>query len=242
VAQRTVPSGVAAVLVATTPLWVGLLGMLWPGGERLSGRGWLGLLLGLAGVLLLLGPKVENPADLVRDFGPALVLGSACAWSVGTLLMRHHHLRGSHLIGAAYQMVIGGSGLVLIGLACGEWGRLPDRITPSAAAAFFYLLIVGSLVGFVVYNWLLRHVSAAQASTYAYVNPAVAVLVGWADGEQMTAWLLGGIGVILAGVALVRSSRGPRRGDACPAQEGAGAGEALPVFDHQGKGSNSSRN
>src|SRR5262249_16872808 len=133
-------------------------------------------------------------------------------------------------------------GLVLIGLASGEREQLPERITPGAAAAFCYLLIVGSLVGFVAYNWLLGHVTAAQASTYTYVNPAVAVLVGWADGEEMTVWLLGGIGVILAGVALVRSIRGPHLGDACPTQEEADADEALPVSDHQGEGSKSSPN
>jgi drug/metabolite transporter (DMT)-like permease len=211
-----VPSGVAAVLVATTPLWVGLLAMLWPGGERLGGRGWLGLLIGLGGVLILLAPRLHDPAALVADLGPLLVLGSAWSWALGSLLMRHHRLQGSHLTAAAYQMLLGGGCLAVVGLIVGETRHLPERLTPAAVGAFVYLLIVGSLVGFVAYNWLLGHVTAAQASTYAYVNPAVAVLVGWADGEDMTPWLLAGIGVILAGVALVRGGARPRPGQSRP--------------------------
>ncbi len=203
-AEKTVPSGVAAVLAATTPLWIGLLTVLWPGGERLSGRGWLGLVVGLAGVLLLLGPKLGDPADFVRDVGPLLVLGSALSWACGSLVMRHHRLEGSHLTAAGYQMAIGGGCLTLLGLVSGEASRLPEQVTVGAVGSFVYLLVVGSLVGFVAYNWLLGHVSAAKVSTYAYVNPAVAVLIGWADGEEMTVWLAGGIAVILAGVALVR--------------------------------------
>jgi drug/metabolite transporter (DMT)-like permease len=203
-AEMTVPSGVAAVLAATTPLWIGLFGMLWPGGERLSGRGWLGLLVGLGGVLWLLSPRLADPADFVRDFGPLLVLGSACCWAFGSVLMRHVRLTGSHLAAAAYQMAIGGACLALVGLACGEAQRLPETITPGAAGSFFYLLVVGSLLGFVAYNWLLGHVAAAQVGTYAYVNPAVAILIAWVAGEEMTPWLLGGIAIILAGVALVR--------------------------------------
>ena len=205
-AETTVPSGVAAVLAATTPLWIGLLGMLWPGGERLSGRGWLGLAVGLCGVVVLLSPRLRDPADFVRDLGPLLVIGSAFCWSFGSVLMRHQRLTGSHLVAAAYQMVIGGGCLALIGLACGEVQHLPAAITPGAAGAFCYLLVVSSLVAFVAYNWLLGHVSAAQVGTYAYVNPAVAVVIAWAAGEEMTPWLLGGIAVILVGVALVRAA------------------------------------
>ena len=205
-AEATVPSGVAAVLAATTPLWIGLFGMLWPGGERLCVRGWLGLGIGLVGVVVLLSPRLRDPAEFVRDLGPLLVIGSACCWSFGSVLMRHQRLTGSHLSAAAYQMAIGGGCLALLGLATGEVERLPAVITPGAAGAFCYLLVVGSLIGFVAYNWLLGHVSAAQVGTYAYVNPAVAVVVAWVAGEEMTPWLFAGIAIILAGVALVRAA------------------------------------
>jgi drug/metabolite transporter (DMT)-like permease len=206
-AERTVPSGVAAILVATTPLWIALFEMFWPRGDRLSGRGWLGLGIGLGGVLLLLTPKLRDPADFLMDFGPLLVLASAASWSLGALVLRHWRLRAAHLTVAGYQMALGGGGQALLGLALGETADLPEQITPGAVGAFVYLLIVGSLVGFVAFNWLLGHVSAARAGTYAYVNPIVAVLVGCLlDGEELTGWIVGGIVVILAGVALVRGA------------------------------------
>jgi drug/metabolite transporter (DMT)-like permease len=113
-------------------------------------------------------------------------------------------------------MLLGGGGLTLIGLVTGEPAQLtPERFTPAAVFAFFYLLVVGSLLGFVAFNWLLVHVSAPLVGTYAYVNPVVAILVGWlVGGEEISAWTLGGMLVILAGVALVRGSAQPERGPA----------------------------
>jgi len=206
VAGQTLDSGVCAVLAATTPLWIGLFAMCWPHGERLSQRGWLGLIAGLAGVLLLCTPALlRAQQDLALDLGYLCVLGSAAFWALGSLVGRHRRVSCPHLTGAAYQMILGGGSLALIGVLAGEVGRVPEEITPKAAAAFLWLLVVGSLIGFVAYNWLLAHVTAAQAGTYAYVNPAIAVLVGIADGEQPTLWLAAGIAVILLGVALVRS-------------------------------------
>lgn len=207
VAEKTVPSGVASVLVATTPLWIGLIEMLWPHGERLSPRGWLGLFTGLGGVLLLLAPKLQHPSAFLQDLGPMLVLGSALAWSFGSVWLRYRRPRGSHLMSAAYQMVLGGGCLIVLGLILGESHELtPEHLTSHAIFAFFYLLVVGSLTGFIAYNWLLGHVPAALVGTYAYVNPFVAILVGWLlGGEELTGWIIGGMLVILAGVALIRS-------------------------------------
>lgn len=203
-AETTVPSNVAAVLAATTPLWIGILAMIWPSGERLSVRGWLGLLLGLSGVLLIFGPRLEHPSEFFGDPGPLYVLGSAGCWALGSLWVRHMRLTADHLTAAAYQMILGGGILSLLGVAIGEGSRLPAEITPGAAGAFLYLLLVGSLTGFIAYNWLLQHVPATQAGTYAYVNPVVAILVAWLFGEDLTGWVLGGMVVILIGVALVR--------------------------------------
>jgi drug/metabolite transporter (DMT)-like permease len=150
-AEKTVPSGVAAVLIATTPLWIALLEMCWPGGERLGGRGWLGLGIGIVGVVVLLAPKLHDPADFLADLGPLFVLGSAVSWAVGSLLLRYWRVRASHLVAAAYQMVLGGSSLALLGLFTGETRQLPGQLTPGAVGAFVYLLVVGSLVGFVAY-------------------------------------------------------------------------------------------
>lgn len=206
-AQTTIPSGLTAVLAATTPVWIAVLSLCWPRGERLTAAGWLGVLLGLAGVLLLLCDKLDDAAVFFADIGPLLVLGSACSWALGSLIVRYRRVEGSYLTAAAYQMIIGGSCLTLVGLVLGEPSQMPPQLTPAAAGAFFYLLIVGSLIGFIAYNWLLSHVSAAQASTYAYVNPVVAVLIASWVGEEMTLGIVGGIVVILAGVALVRGAR-----------------------------------
>src|SRR5262249_28231870 len=113
-----VPSGMASVLVASTPLWMALLEMLWPGGGRLSLRGWLGLAVGLGGVLLLLAPQLGDPAGLFQEIqGPLLVLGSTWSWALGSLIVRYRQRTGSHLAAAAYQMALGGGGLALVGLA-----------------------------------------------------------------------------------------------------------------------------
>jgi drug/metabolite transporter (DMT)-like permease len=193
-----------AVLAATTPLWIGLLALAWPGAERLSARGWLGLLLGLAGVMILLAPRLAEPAALWHDLSPLLILASAAAWALGSLMVRHVPLTLPHLTSAGYQMFLGGACQIAIGLALGETQQLPSQVTAWALGSFLYLLIVGSLLGFVAYNWLLGHVAASRVGTYAYVNPAVALLLGWLTGEAMTPALLLGIAVILLGVYLVR--------------------------------------
>jgi drug/metabolite transporter (DMT)-like permease len=204
--EMTVESGAASVLAATTPLWLGLLELVRPGGERLAIWGWLGLLAGLVGVLLLL-PLPHDLAEFFRRPGPFLVIASAFCWALGSLVLRGRSRRGPHLTMAAYQMVIGGGSLVLAGLLIGEASQLtPEHFTSTAVFAFFYLLIVGSLVGFLAFTYLLQHVSATLAGTYAYVNPAVAILVGWLlGGERLTLGVLGGMAAILTGVALVRA-------------------------------------
>jgi drug/metabolite transporter (DMT)-like permease len=206
--QKHVPSGVTSVLVASVPLWVALAEMCWPLGERLRAVGWLGLLVGMIGVGLLLVPRITDPAAIFHDIGPLLILGSSLAWAVGSVVVRHHRTKIPPVNSAAYQMVLGGLALVLIGLAAGEAGQLhADQFNTTSLIAFLYLLVIGSLLGFVTFNWLLGHVSAALVGTYSYVNPLVAILVGWLlGGEEVTPWTLAGVVVILGGVALVRAS------------------------------------
>jgi drug/metabolite transporter (DMT)-like permease len=211
-ALENMQSGTAAVLVTTTPLWVALLEMLWPWGDRLAARGWLGLAAGFGGVLLLLWPKIEDPSVLLKDLSPLLILGSSIGWAIASVILRYRRRTGSHLVAAAYQMILGGSTMALVGLAIGESGLLTAaQFTPWALAPFFYLLVVGSLVGFVAFNWLLGHVSATLVGTYAYVNPLVAILVGWWWGDEaLSARIFVGMAIILTGVALVRGAGRPR--------------------------------
>jgi drug/metabolite transporter (DMT)-like permease len=210
IGQKSVPSGIAAILAATTPLWMGLFGMLWPHGERLSWRGWLGLLLGFGGILLTMAPQLRDGYDLLTEYSPLLVLGSAASWAIGALFSRQFALKLSHLTSAGFQMLFGGVSQIAVGSAIGEWPDMLDRFNLIALQAFLYLLVVGSLTGFVAFNWLLGHVSAAKVGTYAYVNPVIAVFIGWLMSEtEIHSWLLAGIAVILAGVYLVRGDHVP---------------------------------
>jgi drug/metabolite transporter (DMT)-like permease len=200
-----IPSGVAALLAATTPLWMAMMQACWPKKDRLSPYGWLGLLAGLGGVALLATGTIQG-TDSESGWGAVLALSSAVSWAFGSLLMRNRRRTVSHLTTAAYQMALGGWSLALLGLAMGETRRVtPDQFTPAAVFVFCYLLVVGSLVGFVAFNWLLGHVSALLVGTYAYVNPLVAIVIGFfLGGEPLTARILAGMATILAGVALVR--------------------------------------
>jgi drug/metabolite transporter (DMT)-like permease len=204
--ERTVPSGAASILVASTPIWMALLENLLPHGSRLAKLGWVGLFLGMSGVLVVLAPELEDPTVLLADYGPLLVLGSSACWSVGSVLARYQKRSASHLVAAACQMLAGGTVMTVIGLAIGETRSITAAsFEPAAVYSFFHLLLVGSLLGFLTYNWLLRQVSAASAGTYAFVNPVLAVFAGWLIvGETPTVWLWVGLSIILAGVALVR--------------------------------------
>src|SRR6185436_17538390 len=128
------------VLVATTPLWIALLELFSPHGERLTGRGWAGLAVGLAGVVILLSPRLHDPTEFFQDAGPLLVLGSAASWALGSILIRLRRTPGSHLAAAACQMLVGGLAMTLLGVVLGEpWQLTAELFTPSAIFAFFYL-------------------------------------------------------------------------------------------------------
>jgi drug/metabolite transporter (DMT)-like permease len=205
--ERTVASGEASILIATTPLWMALLERISPRGDRLTILGWGGLFVGLGGVAVLFGPGLRDPLRLIHDAGPWIVITSAFSWALGAFVLRRRKLIAPHLLIAAYQLILGGTSLSVVGLICGESRQLtPASFTPQAVGSFFYLLFAGSLIGFVAYNWLLNHTSLAMVGTYAYVNPVVAILVGWLlNGEAITLWIIGGMVIILSGVAAVRS-------------------------------------
>lgn len=206
---RHVPSGESAVLAATATLWIALFSMTFPGGDRLRPLGWLGLLMGLAGVCLLQAPALREQGVSFANVGPWLVLGSAGSWGIGSVLLRQTPIRVPRLTSAGYQMFLGGGGMVLVGFLLGE--QPPERVTAGTAAVFVYLLVFGSLLAFVVFHWLLEHVPATKVATYAYVNPLVAVLLGtWWRHEPITWTLASGMALILMAVFLVRGGERPR--------------------------------
>lgn len=227
-AEQRVPSGVAALLVAVVPCWIVLLDWLRPGGERPHGKVVVGLLLGLAGLFLLIGPGAILGAGRVDLVGGAVLMLGSLSWAIGSLFARYLKLPSS-LIATGMEMLAGGALLCFAAILTGEPGRLVlGQVALRSVLALGYLVVVGAIVGYSAYVWLLRVVPPAQVSTYAYVNPLVAVFLGWAlAGEPLTARMLLAAAVIVGGVALITLAR-PRRRMAAPhpraLSSGVGAG------------------
>lgn len=225
-ALQTVPSGESAILAATASLWIALVSMAFPGGDRLRVLGWMGLMLGLVGVVILQSPKLQAETLAATGVvGPLFGLASAACWGVGTVLLRQTPVRIPRLNSAGWQMTLGGLGMMLVGVCLGE--SPPAQVTGKTIATFFYLLVMGSLIAFVAFHWLLEHVPAPSVGTYAYVNPLVAVLLGlWWHHEPITTPVVAGMLLILTGVFLVR-------GDArkLAAEPGAASAEAETAIE-----------
>jgi drug/metabolite transporter (DMT)-like permease len=209
VAEQDVASGLTALLIAGTPLWVVVLRALLK--DRPSAGTVIGLLIGLAGVVVLLLPGFRGSTELVPLL---LVLLSSLLWSFGTVLSTRRPMPSDPFVTTVVEMAAGGSAMVVLGSLGGEWGRLDlAGATPSSWFAFGYLVLIGSVVAYSAYVWLLANAPLSLVTTYAYVNPAVAVLLGAVLlSEPLTPSVLVGGGVIIAAVALVitTESRGRR--------------------------------
>lgn len=205
-AEQKVPSGTAALLVSTVPLWMVLFDWLRPGGTRPGWKVFAGVSLGLAGLVLLVRPTAGLHLDRM---GVIVLLLGALSWAWGSVRSRHVPLPASPLLATAMEMLAGGALLVLAGLATGEGADFHlAQVTLRSALAFGYLVTFGALVGFTAYVWLLRAASPALVGTYAYVNPIVAVFLGWLIlGEPLTGRTLVAAAVIIAGVVLITLSR-----------------------------------
>ena len=221
-AQRTVPSGLAALMVAMVPLWIVVLDWIRPGGTRPPRITAIGVIVGLVGMALLvdLGALVtdgRSTGGTLSIGGALLLLVAALAWSIGSLYSRNAPLPESTFLATAMEMIAGGALLAVVGLAAGEAATL-DRLEVSwrSAAALGYLVVFGSLIGFTAYIWLLRVAPAAKVSTYAYVNPVIAVFLGWAlADEPLTLRTLVAAAVIVLSVVLITSHpSAPRTTDA----------------------------
>ncbi len=203
--NRGLDSGIAAVLVATTPLWVALIARL-RGDERLPPTGLAGLVLGFLGVAVLFSAGTSRAVDTV---GAGMVLLAALAWGSGSYYSRHAPVPRRPLVMTGMQMLTGAVLLGIVGLARGEWSdlRLAD-VGSKAWVAFGYLVVFGSMVAFTAYAWLLQNARLSLVTTYAYVNPVVAVVLGTAFlSEPLTVRTLVAAGVIVLGVALIVTAR-----------------------------------
>lgn len=213
VAQQSVSSGMAAIAVASMPLWAALFGFAF--GRRYRGIEWLGVVVGFLGVVLL-----NAGTELRAQPWPALALVmAAVAWAFGSVWSRGRDLPPPFMSTAA-QMLLGGLAMLAFGLASGE--RLLVPPPASALLALAYLAVFGSIVGFGAYIWLLNHVRPALATSYAYVNPPIAVLLGALVAGEEVGWpTLAAMAVILGGVVLITRGAAPPPGTVRPAPRSA---------------------
>ena len=200
-AEQTVDSGIAALLVATEPIWIVMLAWLLFREKRPTGQVVLGIVLGFAGMLVLVWDTIGFSSEGLASLPGVVVLNlAAIAWAVGSLFSRNAALPDSPVLATGMEMLWGGMLFLIISLSLGEFqGFAWAQVSGRSWVAFIYLVACGSLLAFTAYIWLLRHATPAVASTYAYVNPMVAVFLGWAVGGEIFGWgtfVAGGIIVV----------------------------------------------
>jgi drug/metabolite transporter (DMT)-like permease len=225
-AETRVPSGIASLLVATVSLWMVIIDWLRPGGVRPGTRVLIGFVLGFAGIALLVGPSHLGGSERVNPVGAVTLILGSLAWAAGSIYSRHHPVPHSPLLGVAMQSLAGGVGLWIVAAATGELHQFhPAQVTLRSWLALLYLFSFGSALGFSAYIYILKHSTASRVATYAFVNPVVALFLGWSlGGEPLTLRTLIASGTILAAVLLVILA--PHKPDAAPREVGPVPGEA----------------
>ena len=208
-AEQRVPSGTAAVILATIPAFMALAEILFLRTERLTLRLGSALLIGLAGVVVLVDPSLGMAGAPVYALGAAGLLVSAISWSVASVLSKKLPMPSSKVMSAASQMLIGGLLLCLVAAAAGEGrGFRVAAVSSGAWIALGYLTVAGSIVGFTAYTWLIHHESPTKVGTYAYVNPVVAVVVGhFLGGEVLDVRTALGTALVLVSVVVIATRR-----------------------------------
>ena len=211
--EQTIPSGVAALMVSTIPLFMVLVEALRPGGTR---PGWMqigGLVLGFGGVALLIGPSAfsNGSAGQLNPVGLMVALLAAFLWSLGSIYNRGADLPQSTLLFTGMEMLLGSLGLFVASGLSGEFGRLNIlAISERSLLGMAYLVAFGSLVGFVCYGWLLRNAPVSLVATYPYVNPLVAIILGaWLAQETLSPRILMAAAIIIAAIVVTNSAKKP---------------------------------
>ena len=220
--SQYLPSGLTAVLIATSPFWmVSIHAMVTPG-QQFHLREWAGLVIGFSGILLLVWPDITAGGDVGRGFlwGVAAVQLACAGWAVGSAYARRDITARDVLGGAALQMIFGGLVMLAVGTALGEWPRLSFNGRTFAAVA--YLTVAGSMVAFAAYSYALSHLDVAIVSLYTYINPIIAMALGaLVLGEVVTVRMAIAAAIIVAGVVVAKGG-GDRTGD-----EGREGGEGV---------------
>jgi len=225
VAVQWVPSGLAALLVGSVPLWIVLLDWIAGARQRPTARSAIGVIVGFAGIALLAGSPGVGASGLQEVLAVVLVLGGALSWAVGSMYSKY--AKGlpppGPLVGM--QMLAGGGIFLLMSFVAGEpFSFDPGTVSLKSALSLVYLITFGAMVAYAAYMWLLTVVSPAKATTYAYVNPVVAMFLGWAlADEPLTFRSLGAAAIILGAVVLITTEPRMRSADAVRAEPIAGA-------------------
>jgi drug/metabolite transporter (DMT)-like permease len=229
-AEQSVESGLTAILIVTGALWMALFDAVIPGSEaRPTGRQWAGLLVGFAGTVLL----VRGHAGTLGSaglLGPVGLVVASASWALGSVISKRRPVETEPFVHAALQMLFGGGGLAVIGLALGEAGAL--RLSVAGVGAIAYLIVFGSLVAYTSYVYLLRHAAPTFIGTHVYVNTVVAVLLGWALlDEHVTGRTFLAMAIILGAVVWVRREGG---GPGSPRVGAEDAGTTQPMAAQPG--------
>ena len=217
-ASHFIPSSMTALLVATEPLFVVMLSWLWLGNTRPNWKVAAGLIVGFVGVFILISGKGSGTSaagGYGQWLGYGAVIFGALSWAVGSIYGLKATTPKSSLLTSGMQMLAGSVSLFLVGLVRGEHTTFdPATVSSNSIFALFYLIVFGSLIGFTAYSWLLKNAQPAMVATYAYINPVIAVILGWSvAGESLTAQMLIGAFVIVASVILITANKSEKSED-----------------------------
>lgn len=228
-AEQFIPSGLAALLVGTEPLWIAILLWMWPGGERPKRLVVVGLILGFCGTAFLAAPEKGVEGGPVFYLAIGAMFFACLTWAGGSLYARRADMVSSPAMATAMQMLAGGALLMLTSVLLGEPQSFDVRaVSTSSWLALAYLTVFGSLVAFSAYSWLLRNTAPTLVSTYAYVNPVVAVFLGWLLVDEPVGWrtLFAAILIVCSVILVSLAERRPKRR---PAQSEVVVGSAAPT-------------
>jgi drug/metabolite transporter (DMT)-like permease len=212
-AEQLVPSGLTALLVSILPFWLVIIEWARPPRRRPGAAVLVGLVVGFIGIIVLVGPGDVAGQSNVSAIGAVVLILGSLSWAIGSFWSRDAELPESGLLTTGMEMLGGGGLMIIVGAFSGEFSRLDvSHISRPSAIGLVYLITFGSLLGFTSYIWLLDKVSAARLGTYAYVNPIVAVLLGWAiAGETLTARTAFAAAIVICAVALITTARSAPR-------------------------------
>ncbi|MBI5566506.1 MAG: drug/metabolite exporter YedA [Chloroflexi bacterium] len=211
VAEQFVPSSLAALVIATVPLWMVLLNWKWGDRVRPTRGVTIGVGLGVIGIGLIAAPG--SSAEAINPVGTVILIVAALSWSIGSLYSRRAALPSNALLSTAMEMLMGGGLMLVAGLLLGQGAQIRlENVTLLSVASLGYLVIFGSLLGFTAYVWLLKVTTPAKVATYAFVNPVVAVFLGWLlAGETLSARTLIAAAIIIGAVVLITLNQGQPR-------------------------------